>query len=160
MYKRQIYYYRAIPNGADGFYLGGNLGLDWTDTMYSYGLYYPASINPTAGGKAVLKKNPWFFLETPQLGEIDWRWYWEKATKPRNGYYEINIHDVRMAMAAFGSRGDEEFQFEWLPGADVDPYDLCYVGISDLIIIATSCSRPLRPIIRYSDNLSLVFIIR
>jgi len=129
-----IYYYRAIPNGADGFYLGGNLGLDWTDTMYSYGLYYPISINPVAGGKAVLKKNPYFFLETPPLGEIDWRWYWEGSeTKPRSGYYRIDILDVVLCTGSYCQRGDGEYNPLYFPGADLDANDLCHVGILDLV---------------------------
>ena len=130
-----IYYYRAIPNGADGFYLGGNLGLDWTDTMYSYGPYYPISINPTAGGKAVLKKNTGFFLETPLLGETDWHWYWEGTTKPRSGYFKIDIYDVVRATTAYCSRGNGLYDLKWFPGADLDASDLSHIGIYDLVTI-------------------------
>jgi len=130
-----IYYYRAIPNGADGFYLGGNLGLDWTDTMYSYGLYYPTLINPTSGGKATLEKNPWFFLETPLLGEVDWRWYWEGTTKPRNGYFKIDIYDVVKATVAYDTYGTGPYDPRYFPGADLDASDFGHIGIYDLVTI-------------------------
>ena len=128
-----IHYYRAIPNGAGGFYLGENLGLTWTDTMYSYGLYYPVSINPTAGGQATLKKNPWFFLKTPLLGEIDWRWHWQGTTKPRSGYYVIDIFDVVLVAGAYGSRGNGPYDPMYFPGADIDSNDLCNIDIYDLV---------------------------
>ena len=132
-----INYYRAIPNGADGFYLGGNLGYDWTDTMYSYGLYYPVSINPVSGDGAFLKRNQYFFLETPALGEIDWRWYWEGTAKPRSGNYAISILDVVESAIAYCSRGDGEYNPRYLPAADIDPNDLCHIGIFDLVTIAS-----------------------
>ena len=131
-----IYYYRAIPNGADGFYLGGNLGYDWTDIMYSYGLYYPVSIGTEAGEKVVLKKNPYFFIKTPPLGEINWRWYWEGTEKPRGGCYKIEILDIILAAAAYGTSGNKEYDPSWFPAADLDRNDLCHIGILDICVIA------------------------
>ncbi|MBE0520576.1 hypothetical protein IBX35_06000, partial [Candidatus Bathyarchaeota archaeon] len=133
-----IWYYRAIPNGAEGFYLGGNLGLDWTDTMYSYGLYYPVSIETTIGGNVQLNRNPHFFLHAPVLGEIDWRWHWEGAIKPRGGNYKLSICDVVMCAIAYGTRGDGEYDSHFLPGADIDANDLCHIGILDLVTITNS----------------------
>ena len=133
-----VYYYRAIPNGADGFYLGGNLGYDWTDTMYSYGLYYPVSIQTGVGEEVVLEKNPYFFIESRSLGEIDWRWYWEGAEKPRRGYYAIDISDVILAVRCYGTSGNKEYDPLWFPGADLDTNELCYIGISDVCTITSN----------------------
>jgi ABC-type transport system substrate-binding protein len=127
-----INYYRAIPNGADGFYLGGNLGYDWNDTMYSYGPYYPTSID-VANSNAALKRNPHFFLETPLLGEIDWRWYWEGTTKPRSGHYAISIFDIVKSAVAYDTRGDGGYNPRYLPAADIDPNDPCHIGIYDIV---------------------------
>lgn len=133
-----IFYYKARTNGADGFYLGGNLGYDWTDTMYSYGMYYPISINPIAGGKAELQRNPHFFMETPRLGEIDWRWNWEGTVKPRSGSYKLSILDVVLSAQAYSTRGDGVYDPHFLPAADLDENDLCHIGILDLITITAS----------------------
>jgi len=130
-----INYYKAIPGGAGGFYLGGNLGLDWKDTMYSYGTHYPIAVEPYVGGFCTLNKNPYFFMETPPLGEVDWKWYWEGTEKPRSGHYKIDILDVVKATAAYCSRGDGIFDPRFLAGADLDASDLCHVGILDLVTI-------------------------
>lgn len=130
-----IYYYKAKADGADGFYLGGNLGYDWTDTMYSYGMFYPVSINPVEGGKAQLQRNPHFFLETPPPGEIDWRWYWQGITKPRSGNYMISIFDVVTATSSYSTRGDGTYDPRFFNGADIDTNDLCHIGIYDIVTI-------------------------
>jgi hypothetical protein len=136
-----IYYYRALPNGADGFYLGGNFGLDWTDTMYSYGLYYPTSINPTSGGKATLEKNLWFFLETSLLGEADWHWYWEGTIKPRSGYFKIDIYDVVKAAAAYDTYSTGAYDPNYFPGANLDPNDIGHIRIYDAVTITWKYSQ-------------------
>jgi len=137
-----ICYYAAIPGGADGTYLGGNLGYSWEDTMYAYGLYYPVSISTTS---ASLNRNPYFFLETPLLGEIDWRWYWDtpggvpgwENSGRDYGYYKIDILDVIFAAAAYCTRGDGVYNPDYMPGADLDATDLGHIGILDLVTITT-----------------------
>lgn len=130
-----IEYYRGIAGGAGGFYLGGNLGLDWTDTMYSYGTHYPVAIEGYVGGYGTLNKNPHFFLETPMLGELDWKWVWVGTEKPRSGYYKIDIYDVVKAAGAYCTRGDGVYDPKYFPGADLDPTDLCHIGIYDIVSI-------------------------
>jgi ABC-type transport system substrate-binding protein len=127
-----ISYWFAKPNGANGAYLGGNLGLTWTDTMYAYGYHYPTSITATT---ASLKKNPYYFLETPLLGEIDWRWYWNGTTKPRSGYFRVDILDIVKCTSAYCTRGDGAYDPLYVPGADLDNSDLCHIGILDLVTI-------------------------
>jgi hypothetical protein len=109
-----VYWYPDIP--ASGFYLAG---LPWTQTMYSIGPYYPVDIIPEMGGWAVLACNPYFFLETPPLGEVDWAWKWTGAISPRNGYYKIDIYDVVKVCGAYGSTGTVIPSQNWFPGADL-----------------------------------------
>jgi hypothetical protein len=127
-----IKYYYAIPDGAGGQYVGGNLGYDWEDTMYAYGYVYPYSIS---GTNAALNKNPYYFLEMVPKGEIDFRYYWKTGTKPRSGNYKIDILDVVKCTGAYSTKGDSAFNLVYLPGADIDDNDLCHIGILDLVTI-------------------------
>lgn len=127
-----INYLRPIADGAGGTYLGGNLGYDWTHTMISYGMYYPISISSTS---ASLNRNPVFFMDTPLLGEIDWRWYWESGPKPRSGYFKVDILDVVKVTGAYCMEGTGVYNPLYLPGADIDGSDLGHIGILDLVSI-------------------------
>ena len=136
----------ATGSGARGTYLGGNLGLDWKDTMYSYGHHYPISINPAVGGSASLNRNPWFFL-TPLLGECDWVWIWDapaqnyqnwhntSQTHPIGGYFKIDILDVVKATGSYCHSGTATYDKDYFPGADLDKDDPGHVGILDLVTI-------------------------
>jgi ABC-type transport system substrate-binding protein len=127
------YWYADIP--AIGFYLAG---LPWTTTMYSLGTHYPVSMTtdpPGIGDTIVLKKNPYFFMETPLLGEVNWAWNWVGTTKPRSGNYKIDIYDVVRATGAYCSRGDGAFNPSYFSGADLDASDLGHIGIYDLVTI-------------------------
>lgn len=123
----------AVP--ATGYYLAG---LPWQTTMYSLGTHYPVSMTtdpPGIGDTISLAKNPHFFLETPLLGEIDWAWKWVGTTKPRSGYYKIEIYDVVRATGAYCTRGDGVFNPKYFPGADIDSSALCHIAIFDLVTI-------------------------
>lgn len=77
-------------------------------------------------------------LETPPLGEIDWRWYWQNTVKPRGGHYAISILDLVKVAAAYGTRGDSKYDLEYLPAADIDPNDPCHIGIFDAVTLANA----------------------
>jgi hypothetical protein len=134
----KIFYYYAVPSGAGGIYLGGNLGYDWTDTMYSYGTHYSVSISADS---ASLKKNPYFFLPKPILGEIDWRYYYQGTTQPRNGYFKIEILDLVKCTSAYCSRGDGQYNPAYFPGADLDSSDLGHIGLLDLVTVTSNYGR-------------------
>jgi len=85
------------------------------------------------GGYLSLEPNSYFFLNTPPFGEIDWAWYWTGTTKPRSGYYEVDLYDAVRLLVAYCSRGDGVPSANWFPGADIDPYDLCHVGLYDAV---------------------------
>ena len=107
-----------------GYYLAE---LDWTETWYSFGPFYPTEIVPGVGGHASFNKNPYYWMETPPLGETDWRWIWETPggiPGPENpgrdsGYFQIQIYDVVKAAASFKQRGDGLCNTRYFPGADL-----------------------------------------
>jgi hypothetical protein len=106
--------------------------------MYSIGTYYPVSMTrdpPLAGDTISLARNEYFFLEMPILGEIDWAWKWSGSTKPRPGNYKIELFDIVRATSAYCTRGDSIFNPNYFPGADIDPSDLCHIGMFDLVSI-------------------------
>jgi hypothetical protein len=130
------YWYADIP--STGFYLAG---LPWQQTMYGLGTHYPMSMThdpPAAGDTISLAKNERFFLESPILGEIDWAWKWASGPKPRGGNYKIDIFDLTRATGAYCTRGDGAYDPKYFNGADLDPTDLCHIGIFDLVTITSS----------------------
>jgi len=124
---------------ATGYYLAG---LDWTQVWYSIGPYYLADITTGVGGHALLNANPYYYLETPPLGEIDWRYFWNSPnthttaeTHPIGGYFQINILDVSKAASAYGYRGTGVYDPNFFAGADIDAYDPGHIGITDITTI-------------------------
>lgn len=103
------------------------------DILIGPGMYMATESYEGASGHIVLDCNPYFFHETPPLGEIDWTWYWQGIVKPRSGYYQVNLFDIVKLCTAFGSRGDGVPPPNWVPGADLDTYDLCHIGIYDAV---------------------------
>ncbi|MCK4433921.1 hypothetical protein KAU92_00410, partial [Candidatus Bathyarchaeota archaeon] len=124
--------YHTPTVDADGYYLGN---LDWSLTFYSLGPYYPVDIVPGVGGHAILNCNPSHFLGAPPLGEIDWMWTWTGTTKPRNGYYQINLFDAVLLLKAYGSSGYGIPSMNWFPGADLDPNEVGRIGLFDAITV-------------------------
>jgi hypothetical protein len=111
--------------------------LDWREIMVGCGPYYITEILPGVGGHIVLKRNPYFFLHTPPLGEVDWWWRHVAGAKPRSGYYKVDMGDVDLAMEAYGTTGTAVPDSHWFPGADVQA-----LGEEiDIYDIATICDR-------------------
>ncbi len=44
--------------------------------------------------------------------------------------------DIVRAAAAYCTRGDSKFNPKYFPGADLDPSDLCHIGLFDLVVIS------------------------
>jgi len=78
--------------------------LSWEEILVGSGMYYLTSFTPGVGGGATYKRNPYYWMETPLLGEIDFIWKSESGPKPRTGYYKIDIYDVVLAASCFGIR--------------------------------------------------------
>jgi len=123
-----------------GYYLAG---LDWTQTWYSFGPFYPTEIVPSVGGHASFNKNPYYWMPTPPLGETDWRWIWETPggiPGPENagrdsGHFKIEIYDVVKATASYCHSGSGPYDSKYFPGGDLDASDLGHVGIYDVVSI-------------------------
>jgi hypothetical protein len=77
-------------------------------------MYYGTSFTPGLGGSFTFKGNPFYYMETPPLGEVDFVW-------KDGGYYEITIFDMVKAAGAYGSQGTGIPDDNWLPGADMAP---------------------------------------
>jgi hypothetical protein len=126
-----------------GYYLAG---LDWTETWYAFGPFYPIAISPGVGGYAAFNKNPSFWLETPPLSEVDWQWVWDtpggvpgpEIAGRDSGYFEITIFDVVRATASYGHFGSGPYDAGYMPGADLDDTDLGHIGIYDVVSITSN----------------------
>jgi len=130
-----IFHYYTTSADPHGYYLAD---LDWSLTWYSVGPYIPIDIQPGVGGWAIFDCNPCHFLGAPPEGEIDWDWTWSGTTHPRSGYYQVNIYDAVMLLKAYCSRGDGVPPTNWEPGADMDCFDLCHVGLYDAVMLLTN----------------------
>jgi len=113
-----------------GFTAGG---LPWETIFEGAGMYYATAFTPGTGNSITLKRNPYYWMDTPLLGEVDFVWNFQSGPKPRSGSYQINIYDVVMAAGAYGSQGTGVPSSNWLAGADVAPEG----GVIDIYDIVT-----------------------
>ncbi|MCW3981457.1 MAG: hypothetical protein NWF11_08305, partial [Candidatus Bathyarchaeota archaeon] len=111
---------------ASGITLGDNPAQDVT---IGCGQYYMTGFNYGTGGNMTAKRNPYYYLETPPLGEFDFVW-------EEGGYYEVTIFDIVKAAGAYGSQGTRVPDKNWLPGADLAPPG----GVIDIFDIVTIAS--------------------
>ena len=100
--------------------------LSWDTILTGSGMYYMTSFTPGVGGGATFKRNPYYWMETPPLGEVDFVWKWIDGPKPRSGYNKIDIYDIVMAIGEYGGDGtgvpDSATEHRrWFPGADLAP---------------------------------------
>ncbi len=117
--------YWAITSPANG-YTPANL--PWQDIFEGAGMYYATDFAPGAGGYLALKRNPFYYMDTPLLGDIDF------VRKP-TGAFKVDIFDLAIAGAAYGSQGVEFPSRNWFPGADLAPSG-GVVDIFDLVTVA------------------------
>jgi len=125
-----VYYW---ANGDPFGYYPGDLS--WQQILEGCGPYYVLNVDSQV---VCLNPNRYFFLETPVLGEIDWRWNWQGTTKPRSGYYRIDVLDVVICTGSYCHRGDGIPDPLWFPGADIDPTDVGHVGILDIVTVTNN----------------------
>ncbi|MCW4052412.1 MAG: ABC transporter substrate-binding protein, partial [Candidatus Bathyarchaeota archaeon] len=118
--------YYAIDD-VSGYTLGDN---PLEDVTIGCGMYYATGYSPGVGGNFTAKKNPYYYLETPILGEVDFMW-------EDGGYYEVTIFDVVMAAGAYGSQGIAFPDRNWFPGADLAPPG-GVIDIFDIITVASN----------------------
>jgi hypothetical protein len=106
-------------------YTPGNIA--WQTSFQGAGMYYAVDFQPGENGYLALRRNPFYYMETPPLGEVDFE------RKP-TGCQKIDIFDIVLAASAYGSQGGSIPDNEWLPGADLVP-DCCRVDIFDLVTV-------------------------
>jgi len=99
----------------------------WNTIFEGCGMFYVTAFTPGPGGSLTLKKSPFYYMDTPPLGEIDF------VKKPNNAY-KIDIFDVVLAASAYGSTGGGVPDPNWLAGADVAP-GIPKVDIFDIVTI-------------------------
>jgi ABC-type transport system substrate-binding protein len=114
--------YCYVPHGALRGYFPGNL--PWQTVVEGAGMYYLTSY--TQGVSTTFKRNPFYYLVTPLLGEIDF-------VKKPSGNYKVDIFDLALAGGAYGSQGTGIPSSNWLPGADLAPAG----GVVDLYDLVT-----------------------
>lgn len=117
--------YWTVPYYAARGYTPGNL--PWQVIFEDAGMYYAADFVPGEGGYLALKRNPFYYMDTPLLGDVDF------ARKP-NGAFKVDIFDLALAGGAFGSQGTEFPSKNWFPGADLAPNG-GVVDIYDLVTV-------------------------
>jgi len=123
-----------------GYWLAG---LPWTETWYSVGPFYPIGITPGVGGSASLNRNPYYWFETPPLGETDWLWIWDtpggipgwENPGRDSGHFEISIFDIVKATGCYGHIGYGPYDPDYFPGADLDATHLGEISIFDVVTI-------------------------
>jgi len=123
-----------------GYYLAG---LDWTETWYSAGPFYPVSITPGVGGYVSFNKNPDYWMEDIPLGETDWRYIWDTpggVPGPQipgrdSGHFKIEIYDVVKATGSYCHSGNGPYDSTYFPGGDIVASDLGHIGIYDVVTI-------------------------
>jgi ABC-type transport system substrate-binding protein len=147
--------YWNVTGDVHGYYPGSET--DWASTSYSIGEYVPVDI--TKDTWAVFKRNDYFFITTPPLGEIDWHWYWgvRNTTRPlggpRTGEFAVDTYDLNYVVSSYGSTGygngyGPSTDPPWFPGADLAP---SYMGEApyggkidfyDLMIVSAAIAVP------------------
>jgi hypothetical protein len=116
---------------ASGYTLGGN---PLEQVFLGCGMYYFTGFISEEGGgwysdargNCTYERNPFYYLETPVLGEVDFVW-------EDGGYYEVTIFDIVKAAGAYGSQGTGVPDSNWFPGADLAPPG----GVIDIFDIVT-----------------------
>jgi hypothetical protein len=115
------YHYITTPTSLRGTTAGG---LAWQTIFEGAGQYYCTGFDLNTA--ASYKKNPFYYMVTPPLGEIDF-------VKKTDGNYKIDIFDLTLAGGAFGSQGTGVPSANWFAGADLAPN----AGVVDILDIST-----------------------
>jgi hypothetical protein len=119
-----VYIYKAATGTVDITYYSvedatgytpGNL--PWETAFEGAGAWYATAFTPGVGGSLTLRKNPFYYMERPVLGEIDWE-------REPNGAYKLDLWDLMKLLArpsAYGSQGTGVPSPGWFAAADVAP---------------------------------------
>jgi len=107
-------------------YTPGNLA--WQTIFEGAGMYYCTDFHEGVYGSATFKRNPFYWMETPLLGDIDFLWHWggydesrriDAYRVPRTGCYQVDMLDLTIVSGAMNSQGTGVPDTNWFPGADL-----------------------------------------
>ena len=101
--------YWYVPSQALRGFTPGNL--PWQTILEGAGMYYITSYSTSS---STFKRNPFYWLETPPLGEVDF------VMEPI-GEYVVDFVDLAIMASACGTQGTSVPDPGWLPGADLFP---------------------------------------
>ncbi len=108
-----------------GYTPGANEGHPASETLIGSG---PWKYVDHSSSVLFLEANRDYFMETPPIGEVDFRYDWEM------GCYVVDNMDEAMAGEAFGTSGTGIHSARWEPGCDVNGDGA--VDLADLLTIA------------------------
>jgi len=132
-----VYYWTT--GSITGYFPGGQ---NWQYILEGCGTHYVVNLNEEV---IALNANRCFFLETPILGEIDWRYNFIPGAMPRSGYFKIDVLDVIKANAAYGSRGicgdGQGPSNNWFPGADLASTNVGKIDVLDLVQVTNNYAK-------------------
>jgi len=117
---------------AKGFTPGN---LPWAEAFEGCGMFYATGFTHGVGGSLTLKRNPYYWMETPVLGEIDF------VRKP-NGELKVDIFDLNLIATAYGSQGIGVPDSRWLSGADLFPFGGFIDEFDAAVVMAAISSIP------------------
>jgi hypothetical protein len=115
------YRYVPDPTALRGQTVGD---LAWQVAFEGAGPYFCTAYDITIG--ATFKRNPFYYMVTPLLGEIDF-------VKKGSGNYKVDIFDLALAGGAYGGNGTGVPTSNWFPGADLAPVP----GLVDIFDLGT-----------------------
>jgi hypothetical protein len=136
----EVHYWNITSSLAYRGYTIGNL--PWQIALEGAGMYYCTDLTPGVGGSAAFKRNPYYWMETPTLGEVDF--VRARIDGKPIGPHQIDIFDIVLAAGAYGSQGTGVPSDNWLPGADVTP-PVGRVDIFDIVTIASKYGQEFDP---------------
>jgi hypothetical protein len=125
-----------------GYFPGyGEEGFEWYDILEGCGPFYLKELY-VSEGYHIYGANRNFFLETPVLGDIDFKYMWNPGEPPRSGCYKVGLADQVLLANAYGTSGYGSQQLllpgtkgVWNPAADIAT-PAGKIGLSDVVALA------------------------
>ncbi len=116
---------------AGGYWPGGYDFATYPEIIEGAGMYYLTAYTAGIGGSATLKRNPYYWMETPlEHSEVDFYWVWGPTDEsrridvdrcPRTGWFYVDMADMNYVKMAYNTQGTGIPDLFWFPGADLAP---------------------------------------
>ncbi len=136
----QVKYWKI--GDAHGYWPGAMDFATYPEIIEGAGMYYLTAYTAGVGGSATLKRNPYYWMETPPFGEVDFWWVWGPTDEsrridvnrcPRTGWFYVDMADHDLVYGCYGTQATGIPDLYWFPGADCAPI----YGIIDVYDAAT-----------------------